>query len=80
MAALVTGTDMKVAPVFDSTGAVVSDPTGTLANANRSGDMAPPAMLADVKISPVYDSTGRSCPIPQARWRMRTIQERQLQR
>jgi len=25
-----TGTDMKIAPVFDVTGAVVSDPTGTL--------------------------------------------------
>jgi len=25
-----TGTDMKIAPVFDVTGAVVSDPTGTM--------------------------------------------------
>ena len=26
----VTGTDMKIAPVFDATGTVVSDPTGTI--------------------------------------------------
>ena len=30
VAVSVTGTDMKIAPVFDITGAVVSDPTGTI--------------------------------------------------
>ena len=48
----VTGADMKIAPMFDSTGAVVSDPTGTLLSA---------AVLAtaDMKIAPIFDSTGR---------------------
>ena len=41
----VTLADMKIAPVFDVTGAVVSDPTGTLLNAN-------------MKIAPVFDTTG----------------------
>lgn len=30
LAAPLTGSDMKIAPVFDVTGAVVSDPTGTI--------------------------------------------------
>jgi hypothetical protein len=39
-----------VAPVFDSRGAVMSDPSGTLLNTSRA--------RADVKIAPVYDATG----------------------
>ena len=46
----VTGAEArKVAPVFDATGAVVSDPTGTLLGGIYS---------ADVKIAPVFDATG----------------------
>ena len=46
----VTGAEArKVAPVYDATGAVVSDPSGTLWNAIPSGEM---------KIAPVYDATG----------------------
>lgn len=54
----VTGMDMKVAPVFDITGAVVSDPTGTMFNAKESGDLAVRVTGADMKISPVFDATG----------------------
>ena len=53
-----TGADRKIAPVFDSTGAVVSDPTGTILNSNQSGAAAFPMTSADVKIAPVFDSTG----------------------
>ena len=46
----VTGAEArKIAPVFDSTGAVVSDPTGTILGGTYS---------ADVKIAPVFDTTG----------------------
>lgn len=31
----VTGTDVKIAPVFDATGAIVSDPTGTIWSASH---------------------------------------------
>ena len=58
MAVPVTCTDMKIAPVFDVTGAVVSDPTGTMLNTNHSGDMAVPVTGGDVKIAPVFDATG----------------------
>jgi len=54
----VTGTDMKVAPVFDSIGAVVSDPTGTMLNGNHSGYMAVPVTVTDMKVAPVFDSSG----------------------
>ena len=54
----VTGSNMKIAPVFDSTGAVTSDPTGTLLNVINSGAKAVPATVTDMKISPVFDSTG----------------------
>jgi hypothetical protein len=43
---LVPVANVKVAPVYDASGALVSDPTGTVAN-------------ADVKIAPVYDVSGR---------------------
>jgi len=58
MAVPVMGTDMKIAPVFDTTGAVVSDPTGTLLSASYSGNVAVPVTLADMKIAPVFDTTG----------------------
>jgi cbb3-type cytochrome oxidase subunit 3 len=54
----VTGADMKIAPVFDVTGAVVSDPTCTLLIANQSGDRAVPVTGTDMKIAPVFDATG----------------------
>jgi hypothetical protein len=54
----VAGRNMKIAPVFDSTGAVTSDPTGTLLNVTNSGARAVPATVTDMKISPVFDSTG----------------------
>ena len=55
--AVVTGADMQIAPVFDATGAVVSDPTGTVLSANHSADMAVPVM-GDMQIAPVFDATG----------------------
>jgi hypothetical protein len=46
----VTGAEArKIAPVFDATGAVVSDPTGTILRGISS---------ANVKIAPVFDATG----------------------
>ena len=60
-----TGADMKIAPVFDSTGAIVSDPTGTMLDetderlkASHSVGLPVPATGADMKIAPVFDSTG----------------------
>ena len=54
----VTAEYAKIAPVFDSTGALVSDSTGTMLNANYSGCLSVSAMGADVRISPVFDATG----------------------
>lgn len=54
----VTGADVKIAPVFDVTGAIVSDPTGTILSVTHSGDMAVPVTGTDVKIAPVFDNTG----------------------
>ena len=48
----------KIAPVFDSTGALVSDPTGTMLNTNYSGCLSVSAMGADVKIAPVFNVSG----------------------
>jgi len=58
-AAPVTAVYAKIAPVFDSTGALVSDPTGTMLNENYSGCLSISTMGADVKIAPVFDSTGK---------------------
>ena len=33
-----TSTDRKIAPVFDATGAIISDPTGTMLNARNALD------------------------------------------
>ena len=44
----VTAAHAKIAPVFDTTGAVISNPSGIKLNANPS----------DVKIAPVYDANG----------------------
>jgi hypothetical protein len=49
---------VKIAPVFDATGAVISDPTGTLEGAIPSANPAIPVTDADVKIAPVFDATG----------------------
>jgi hypothetical protein len=60
-----TGADMRIAPVFDSTGAVVSDPTGTMLDetderlkASHSVGLPVPVTGADMKIAPVFDNTG----------------------
>jgi hypothetical protein len=46
----VTGAEARnVAPVFDTTGAIVSDPTGTILGGIHS---------ANVKIAPIFDTTG----------------------
>lgn len=46
----VTGSEARqVAPVYDASGALVSDPTGTIWNAPES---------RDVKVAPVYDASG----------------------
>ena len=50
-----TGADMKIAPVFDTTGALTSDPTGTMLNANHSGDLAVPAVIPAVDYYPGSD-------------------------
>jgi hypothetical protein len=49
----VTSVNAKIAPVFDNTGAVVSDPTGTMLNAK-----AVPMAGTDMKIAPVFDVKG----------------------
>ncbi len=54
----VAGTGVKIAPVFDTTGAVVSDPTGTMLNIDHSVDMAVPVTSSVGKIAPVFDTTG----------------------
>jgi hypothetical protein len=55
----VTGSAMKVAPVFNTTGAVISDPTGTLLSAVHSRNVAVPTTAAAMKkVAPVYDATG----------------------
>jgi hypothetical protein len=54
----VTGKDFKVAPVFDTTGAIVSDPTGTILNDHRMGGATVPVTGADFKVAPVFDTTG----------------------
>jgi hypothetical protein len=41
--------DRKIAPVFDASGAVVSDPSGTMLNVSRSEDM---------RVAPVFDAHG----------------------
>lgn len=49
--------DWKIAPVFDITGAVMSDPTGTMLNANPSG-VRLVSVGKDMKIAPLFDVTG----------------------
>ena len=52
------GEDMKVAPVYDASGRLVSDPTGTIGSANQLGDVLVPANGEDMKVAPVYDASG----------------------
>lgn len=54
----VTDIDAKVAPVYDTSGALVSDPTGTIWCKNYESIMIVPVTGADRKVAPVYDSTG----------------------
>jgi len=46
--------NVKIAPVYDSTGALVSDPSGAIADE----DMAVPVTGAEKKVAPVFDTTG----------------------
>jgi hypothetical protein len=56
--ALVSSADVRIAPVFDATGAVMSDPTGTMVNPNHP-ECAPGLVAgADARIAPVFDATG----------------------
>jgi len=50
--------DIKIAPLFDATGAVVSDPTGTMLDPSQSECTTVSEMGADLKIAPVFDATG----------------------
>jgi hypothetical protein len=50
--------DVMISPVFNTTGTLVSDPTGTLLNPLNAECRSVAVMGADVKISPVFDSTG----------------------
>jgi hypothetical protein len=54
----VADADVKIAPVFDATGSVVSDPTGALVNANQYGCVTVLLPDAEMKIAPVFDDTG----------------------
>ena len=58
MAVPAMGTDFKVAPVFGYKGVVVSDPSGTLLNADRPGGAAVPATGKDFKVAPVFGYKG----------------------
>ena len=58
LVALGTCGEVKIAPVFDATGAVISDPTGTILNANPSRNRIIPVTCLDVKIAPGFDATG----------------------
>lgn len=55
----VTAAYAKIAPVFDATGAIVSDPTGTMLNENYSGCLSVSMMGGDVRIAPVFDTRGQ---------------------
>jgi hypothetical protein len=50
--------DIKIAPLFDATGAVVSDPTGTMLDPSQSDCTTVSGMGVDVKIAPIFDATG----------------------
>jgi hypothetical protein len=50
---------MMIAPVFDSTGRIVFDPSGTLLNANIPGKRSEQMTFANRLIAPVFDATGR---------------------
>ena len=47
----VTGADFKVAPMFGTTGTIISDPSGTILNAHQSG-------VADFKVAPMFGTNG----------------------
>ena len=48
----------KIAPVFDSNGSVVSDPSGTILNSGSSGAPAIPVTGVEKNVAPVIDSSG----------------------
>ena len=59
LAALATCVNVvKIAPVFDATGAVVSDPSGTLLIHNQSEVAAVYGSCLYGKIAPVFDANG----------------------
>lgn len=51
-------TDYKVAPMFDTTGAIVSDPTGTILSTHRSACIVVAVTGLVFKVAPVFDTTG----------------------
>jgi hypothetical protein len=57
MAFPVKSPDMKIAPLFDLTGAILPDPTGSIFYVIQSGDNSTPVTGADVKVPPVFDAT-----------------------
>ncbi len=48
----------NIAPLFDSNGRVVSDPSGALSNAGASGAQVVPVTGAEMNVAPVYDASG----------------------
>jgi hypothetical protein len=48
----------SVAPVLDSSGALVSDPSGALLHAGPSGAQVVPVTGAEMNVAPVIDSSG----------------------
>ena len=49
----------RISPVFDATGALVSDPTGTMLNALDSENRIIPVTDVNTKIAPGFDATGK---------------------
>jgi hypothetical protein len=52
------GADIRIAPVFDATGQVVSNPTGIILNAFPSENKFIPITDVNAKIAPVFDARG----------------------
>jgi hypothetical protein len=59
LAVPVTGTNFKVAPVFDTTGKIISDPSGTVLSASGLAVAPEPMIDANFKVAPVFNSAGQ---------------------
>jgi hypothetical protein len=54
-----TGSDARaVAPVFDASGAIVSNPSGIDLNNAKTGKSPAPATGSDMMVAPVFDTNG----------------------